>query len=579
MTGLCATYGHSAAPTDATRLAEAMEYRALGGYDCISFSDCTLCHLHYGSLVKPQVGSQPVVEDRAAITLDGSIDNRNEVHSILNQYSTSICTNFSDAEFLLNAYTELGMDVFNHIHGSFVGVIYDRTTRETILFRGISGGRHLYYANIEGEDVTLIASEIGALLQHQAVNREVREKYVSDYISGSVGRESITFHSSVERLRQGEYIVLSDEEISRHRVVINDSPRANSSRYSASQLRTRITQAVDDRIGNSNSSGVMLSGGLDSSTIAAEMARQMKYQSVNGYTLLFPEEKSIDELSNIRSLTQSSTIESTEIRKSVRQLFDEHNPFEHTFAHPCIDTSLPIFEAIFDRAAADNVNILHTGIGGNLHDGNRLFYSDLATLGEYREFVRFANNDQVSGLTIILYTLLPRIFSTAKALTEIDKLNSSPPSFPQNNPPEYINHFDRLETLQTYLNLTNSYMDYALDACRQVALSHNIELQHPFLDSRILIDLLQTNPGSRLKKGSWKAIFRDAVRNILPQEIVETPVSENSYISISEQLSMLYFQSAEAQLQEYHTASDQEEVWRKICAAEWASDLGEGCYG
>jgi asparagine synthetase B (glutamine-hydrolysing) len=323
----------------------------------------------------------------------------------------------------------------------------------------------------------------------------------------------------------------------------------------------------------------MLSGGLDSSTIAAEMARQIKYQSVTGYSLLFPEEKSIDELSNIHSLTQSSTIESTEIRKSVRQLFDEYNPFEHTFAHPCIDTSLPIFEAIFDRAAADNVNILHTGIGGNLHDGNRLFYSDLATLGDYREFVRFANNDQVSGLTIILYTLLPRIFSTAKALTEIDKLNSSPPSFLQNNPPTYINHFDRLETLQTYLNMTNSYMDYALDACRQVALSHNIELQHPFLDSRILMDLFQTSPGSRLKKGSWKAIFRDAVRNLLPQEIVETPVSENSYISISEQLSMLYFQSAEAQLQEYHTASDQEEVWRKICAAEWASDLGEGCYG
>ncbi|MFC6875414.1 asparagine synthase-related protein [Halobellus marinus] len=573
MTGLCAAYGDSASVRDTKQLAEVMDYRALGGYDCISFSDCTLCHLHYNSTDKPHIDSQPFVEDSAAITLDGSIDNRSEVQDILRQHSTTTYANLTDAEFLLSAYRELGADSFNHIYGSYVGVIYDRTTNKTIIFRGLSGGRHLYYAKEVRGNTTLIASEVEALLQHQAVNSTVHKQSVSNYISGSISRQPISFHSSIERLRQGEYVVISGNETSHHRVVANDDPVDDSGGYCASQLRTQITQAISDRAKSKKSAGVMLSGGLDSSAIAAEMARQKGSQSVKGYSLIFPDEESIDETSNIRSLTQSSNIECIDLRKSVKQLFDEYNPFRYTFGHPCIDMSLPIFEAIFDRASADNIDILQTGIGGNLHDGNRLFYSDLSSLGEYQKIAQISNEDSVSALTIILYALLPSIFSTTRAITEIDKLNSSPPSLHENVLPTHMERFSRLETLRTYINLTNPYMDYALDACRQVALSHGIELQHPFLDGRILKALFQTHPADRFKNGYWKATFRDAVRNLLPQEIVRTPVSENTYNRISEQFSKLYIQEMDTERQAGRNTSSQEEVWRRICATEWVREV------
>jgi len=230
-------------------------------------------------------GHQPMRSDdgRFAIILNGEIYNYKEIRSELEAKGERFSTE-SDTEVLLKAFRLWDVDCLDKLNGMFAFAVWDDVEKTLTLVRDRAGIKPLYYARVGGNFV--FASEIKAILATGIVNTEIDLEALDQFLTFLWPVPPHTLFKNIYQLLPGHFLKWKAGEISIHEWWNIDfsaeEDGENESRWTERVFETldRVTKLemiADVPL------GAFLSGGVDSSSIVALMAKHSK-QRVSTYT-------------------------------------------------------------------------------------------------------------------------------------------------------------------------------------------------------------------------------------------------------------------------------------------------------
>src|SRR6266436_5674230 len=227
------------------------------------------------SIIDLSGGHQPVFnEDKTAwIVFNGEIYNFPELRSQLESRGHRFLTH-SDTEVIIHLYEDMGADCVTKLRGMFGLAIYDKTKRKLTLARDRLGKKPLHYALHNGN--LYFASEIKSILAVAPELAEVNSQGLLEYLYYGYVPDPITAFTGIHKLPPGHLLEFQDGEIRIRQYW--DLPEYNThvpknEEECLEELEQRLFEATKIRLISDVPLGAFLSGGTDSSTIVALMAR------------------------------------------------------------------------------------------------------------------------------------------------------------------------------------------------------------------------------------------------------------------------------------------------------------------
>src|SRR5258706_5527761 len=227
------------------------------------------------SIIDLSGGHQPVFnEDRTAwIVYNGEIYNFPELRPALESRGHRFYTK-TDTEVIIHLYEEMGADCVKKLRGMFGLAIYDKVARKLVLARDRLGKKPLHYAQLG--DKLYFASEIKSILAVAPELAEVNAQGLLEYLNYGYVPDPITIFTGIHKLPAGHLLEFADGKINIRQYW--DLPQygthsPKSEEECLEELEHRLFEATRIRLISDVPLGAFLSGGADSSTIVALMAR------------------------------------------------------------------------------------------------------------------------------------------------------------------------------------------------------------------------------------------------------------------------------------------------------------------
>jgi asparagine synthase (glutamine-hydrolysing) len=315
------------------------------------------------SIIGVANGHQPIFnEDRSVVVvMNGEIYNYRQLKAALQQQRGHRFVTDSDAEVVVHLYEEQGAACLDALHGMFALALYDRRRRTLLLARDRSGKKPLYYAPAAGGLV--FASEIKALHASGLVAKAPNPHTIDACLAlGYVPGEETLF-AGVRKLPAG--CTLTATRAGTYVERYWDWPSAVATAASlddaAARVRLLLDEAVARRLMSEVPLGAFLSGGIDSSTIVALMARRLE-APVQTFAVGF-DDGALDELACARQVAERL---GTRHREVVVRACSPELLREITWHHdePAADpAAVPTY--VLSKAAREHVTVVLTGEGGD----------------------------------------------------------------------------------------------------------------------------------------------------------------------------------------------------------------------
>ena len=206
------------------------------------------------------------------IVYNGEIFNHADLRPALEQAGHRYRTR-CDTETILHAYEQYGPDCVTRFRGMFSFAIWDKNTRTLFCARDRLGKKPFYYY-WDGR-LFAFASEIKALLEHPAISPRFEESLLSEYLNFGYCSGEQTLFSGIRKLMPGHWLRLTPEQLEIRQYWDIPCPTvhedADDDQSWIAECRTRLEEAVRTRLMSDVPLGMFLSGGVDSSAIAALM--------------------------------------------------------------------------------------------------------------------------------------------------------------------------------------------------------------------------------------------------------------------------------------------------------------------
>lgn len=316
------------------------------------------------SIIDVKSGQQPMfTEDGSlAIVYNGEIYNFQTVRQELIGLGHSFKTN-SDTEVVVHAFQEFGEACLEKLRGMFAFAIWDQRDESLFIARDRVGKKPLFYGQSDAGEL-VFGSELKTLLTHGGVKREVDLAALDAYLSFGYVPEEFCILKGVKKLLPGHFLRYRDGTVETKKywdfdLTLPDERRSEEDW--ASELRGKITEAVKIRLISEVPLGAFLSGGVDSSTIVAMMAK-LSGKPVKTFSIGFRED-SFDELKYARLAAKEFHTDHHEFIVTP-DLFDLIGEVVWHFDEPFADqSSLPTF--MLSKMARDHVTVVLSGDGGD----------------------------------------------------------------------------------------------------------------------------------------------------------------------------------------------------------------------
>jgi asparagine synthase (glutamine-hydrolysing) len=494
-------------------------------------------------------GDQPMSneDDSVHIVYNGEIYNHKGIADGLRARG-HVYRSRCDTETILHLYEEEGASLVDRLRGMFAFAIWDRRRGQLLLARDRLGIKPLYYAVAAGSLV--FASEIKAILAsglvHPAFNEDVLPAYLATrFVSGER-----TFFQGVRKLLPGHVLVWTQESGPQTRRYWRLQPpadtRLETERRTIAWTRILLETAVDSHLMSDVPLGVFLSGGIDSTALAALVARSTR-DRVKSFAVGFAD-RSADELPYARLAAERLGTEHYDVTVTPHAFTDA---LPHLLWHEdepiAFPSSVPLH--FVARLARDHVKVVLTGEGA---DELFLGYNRYRVtrwnerLGQaYWSGVPRALREELSGALGALPRSLSRIAGrTFVALRpEIRHLYfDNFAVWPRAAQQRVLRRQDLLEAHDPYAveqrcyeEATGGLLDritrvdmqtYLLELLMkqdQMSMAASIESRVPFLDDRLVEHVVALPGDVKLPRWRTKSILRAAVKDLVPREILTRP--------------------------------------------------------
>jgi asparagine synthase (glutamine-hydrolysing) len=243
------------------------------------------------AILDAEGGAQPLFSQdrRFVVSFNGEIYNYIELRETLRARGSRFLTR-SDTEVLIEAYRVWGIEFLTRLRGMFAFALYDTLSDRLVLARDPFGKKPLFLADVAGG--VAFASEIAPLLYLPGVGRRLNRAVLGDYLLHRYAPGPQTFFQGVRKLPPGSFAIVEHGALTEQRyftpALANATPQNVSPTYAVTAFRTGLEQAVRLRLRSDAPYGVFLSGGLDSSIVAALTAREAG--AVRSFAVGFDEE-------------------------------------------------------------------------------------------------------------------------------------------------------------------------------------------------------------------------------------------------------------------------------------------------
>lgn len=504
------------------------------------------------SIVDVAHGAQPMFNDdrTLAIVYNGEVYNHGDLRDRLTEFGHRF-NNRSDTETILHMYQEYGRDCVEYLRGMFAFAIWDKSKQELFIARDRLGVKPLYYVHND-DGSFFFASEIKALLAARAVRPEVNFDALPDQFAnhGTSGDE--TLFRGVKRLLPGHTLVWKDGRIDiREFWDLSFEPK-HQPRTDAEYIdewEDLFRQSVRMRLMADVPLGMFLSGGIDSSAIAAVMS-SMVDEPIKTFSVGF-REREANELDYARLVAQTFGTDHHEITITPDQFFEAlPNLVWHEDEPIGFIASVPLY--FVSKLAAEHVKVVLTGEGADETLAGYGRYAKTLKLLEYGAryesvtptFLRQAVRGGVATLPSSMSRTLNRTFLSRESDIEnlfFDNFGVFPRSMqlqlfsrtvkenitdlnPYSRQNAWIDRSDAEDALDKLLYAdTKTYLHELLMKQDQMSMAASIESRVPFLDHKLVEFTARMPREMKLRGGTTKWILRKAMKGMLPDEILERP--------------------------------------------------------
>ncbi|HEY8491159.1 MAG TPA: asparagine synthase-related protein [Dehalococcoidia bacterium] len=545
MSGITGIYHPDGRPADAAdleRMGHALARRGPAGAGCW-VSGAVALGSRAARPGEAGAGDLPLAAEGALVlTADARIDNREELAAALGLHAGAA----TDTELILAAYATWGERCPERLVGDFAFALWDGRRQALFCARDCLGVRPLYYHH-SGRSFAL-ASEIKALLALPQIPRRLNEERLGDYLLPRFQDLSATFYRGVHRLPPGHTLTVTRDGARLRRYWSLDgvppSP-PGAPEEQAAAFREIFVRAVTDRLRDGGPAGSMLSGGLDSSSVVCVARRALgrgEGAALHTFSALFGRTPECDERDFIQMVLAGGGLAPHYIDA------DGLSPLEGVACsyryheEPFFLTDQHVHRAMYRQARDLGVRVVLDGLDGDAtvsHGLPRL--AELLRSGRWpalrRETAALARHTGTPWGTLLrrhaLGPFVPeaawqarRVLSGrpgpvwgydavirddfARRVGLYDRMREERARFGRPAPTVREGHRRQLEGGLPVL---------MAEVTDREARWWGVEARHPFFDRRLVEFCYALPAEARLRDGWPRAVVRDAMRGILPEEV------------------------------------------------------------
>ncbi len=281
MCGICGVFEYKAKGRVDDMLVKAMcdtmIHRGPDGEGQYVKNNIGLGHRRLSIIDLSEKGAQPMSNEDGTlwITYNGEVYNFRKLRGELESKGRKFKSN-TDTEVVLHLYEQEGEDFLKNLRGMFAIAIWDSNKKKLILARDRAGQKPLFYADLDG--TLIFASEINAILLHPKFKKEVDVESLHYYLTHCYlyAPYPHTLFKGIRKLPPAHYLTLDEDgmKIKRYWQLDYSKKTKKTEKECISEYKRLLEESVTMRQISDVPLGVLLSGGLDSSTIVSLMARE-----------------------------------------------------------------------------------------------------------------------------------------------------------------------------------------------------------------------------------------------------------------------------------------------------------------
>ena len=492
------------------------------------------------SIIDLESGHQPIYnEDRSIILVcNGEIYNYKALRSELIQAGHTFKSN-TDVEVIVHMYEQMGLGFAKRLQGMFAIALWDKRKRRLVLCRDHAGIKPLYYYLDQNQ--LIFSSELKGISSSSDITLDINHEALVDYFYYAFIPGPKTIFKQCYKLNPGTVMTINEDktiEENTYWKIQSSEPDDPSETDLVQRSFDLIDQSVKAHLVSDVPFGCFLSGGIDSSIVAAFMARNMD-QPVKTFSIGF-EDSEYNELDKAAIVAKALKTDHYEYVLSP-DIEDIIIKLAHQYDEPFADPSaIPTY--LVSKMATEEVKMCLSGDGGDeLFAGYERYNAAVNQLSYDRIpgkiFIRFLseklpfnargktrlslisqdrNNRYADALGIMTNSSLKNIFNR-DFYNQINNYNAQQ---------SVVKYFDNSRDFINQMGIVD-YKTYLVDSNLQkvdrASMLNSLEVRVPLLD-RSIVEFAYMIPGNKkIVNGNLKDILKRVSSMILPNEISQFP--------------------------------------------------------
>jgi len=504
------------------------------------------------SIIDLKTGHQPLHSHsgNSWITYNGEVYNFPELREKLTGRGYSFRTK-TDTEVIVNLYEEFGTDFVKHLRGMFAIGIYDLKRDKLILARDHVGIKPLYYTLKRNNGTLVFGSEIKSILKYPGIRREIDHRGLDFFLSLEYIPAPYSIFRDICKLPAGHILTYQNSKLTvKQYWEVKKRPVPGSFPELKERFRELLKESVKMRMISDVPLGAFLSGGIDSSAIVATMAG-LSDRKIQTFSIGF-EEKSYSELQYSKIISDKFNTDhyTKSLSPDIHGLVDHLTDF---LDEPLGDFSnFPTY--LVSKTAREKVTVSLSGDGGDEIFGGYEHYIaqkvargiDLSVLRPFHKLMSkathlFPPSEQKKGwinrikrfseglanspadrhfrwMLFLSNAQKKKLYSDEFLQSEFTKKLKDRAPFH-----DYFEHgktFDGINR-DLYLDFKTYMVDNILVKVDRMSMATSLEARVPLLDYKMVEFAFSLPENLKLRGNTTKYFMKEALRGILPDEIID----------------------------------------------------------
>src|SRR3984957_4133832 len=549
MCGICGLYGLSGnddVEVRVRRMVRTIAHRGPDAEGTFVEAGVALGHRRLSIIDPSAAGAQPMTFGRVTVVYNGESFNFPELRQELVRQGHQFIGH-SDTEVLLHAYAAWGLEGLARLEGMFAFALWDAARRRLVLMRDRLGIKPLYYASANGQ--LAFGSEIKAILAGVELDRSIDDQALAEYLWYGNSFEDRTIYRNIRALQPGHRLVIENgkqrvEPWWRVEDWLREGPQIADGPAAAVAAPRAIDAAVDRQLVSDVPVGIFLSGGIDSSSIAAAAAASGR--RLSSFSVGFDYEHGVNELPKAGRVAQAFGLDHHELRGSGGALDEVLMRLVAAHDEPFADAAnIPLY--LLAQEVSGSIKVVLQGDGGDEMFAGYRRYAILRHVALWRAW-----SGAIKGLTAVipgaLSLRLGRLAAAAgqsdpalrvALLLTVDTLRDPPTALLEAGARARLEEltdpfvayrrcalrFASVDPVQQML-LTDVALQLPCQFLTKVdraTMAHGIEARVPLLDEQVAALAIRMPSTLKVRGTEKKLVLRQAMRGRVPSEVLDGP--------------------------------------------------------